>query len=70
MGNVIQVDFRRERNREMDAYKAFEEAMKKHEKARRFKTAGLMASVSLLIILWMSSPFFIEKVSGLLNSAP
>lgn len=62
MGNVIRVDFRRERKKETDAFKAFEEAMRKHEQARRFKTAGIMVLFSFIIIATMALPFGLEYI--------
>ena len=60
MGNVIQVDFRQEKKKETDAFRAFELAMLKHEKTQRFKTAGMMVGFSLLIIAAMSLPFVFD----------
>ena len=60
MGDVIRVEFRKERDRERAAFKAFEEAMIKQEKLRRFKTAGIMAGLSLMIILTMTIPFVFD----------
>ena len=62
------VDFnhhRREKARESEAFSSFELAMQKRIQMRRFKTAGLMALVSLALIGAVSLPMIIEKLSSL-----
>ena len=67
MGDVIRIDFQKNRRREDEALQRFEQAMKAHQSRARFRSAGLMALLSFIIIGVMSIPFVVQSLTGWLE---
>lgn len=67
MGDVIRIDFQKNRRREDEALERFEQAMRANQGRARFRSAGLMILLSFIIIGVMSIPFVVQNLTGWLE---
>tara|TARA_B100000902_G_scaffold392408_1_gene444765 strand:- start:453 stop:656 length:204 start_codon:yes stop_codon:yes gene_type:complete len=67
MGKVIEIDFQKHRRDELASLESFEQAMKTQQVKARFRTAGLLALLSMVVIGIAALPFLVQKLFNIAN---
>ena len=62
MGTVIRVDFRKERQKEENAFRAFEEAMRQYDRRQKMKTIALTIGFVVALSGAVAVPFVFDAL--------